>query len=71
MPRVRFVRGVVWNKEPRGAGEEHELSEREARIVCDGYKDAVRIDSESPAPTGMTVRDSMVERVPRMTTRGK
>lgn len=64
MPRIRFVRGVIWNKEPRGVGEEHDVTEREAFMLCEGYKDAVRITGEAPQSSGMTVREQIVTRDP-------
>lgn len=65
MPRIRFVRGVVFDGEQRGPGEEAEVSDKWASILCDGYKDAVRVDgSEAPKLTGMTVKDSLQDRVP-------
>lgn len=65
MPQVQFVRGTIWNREPREPGEVAEVSERDAYILCDGYKDAVRIDGAAPkAPTGMTVREQIQTRDP-------
>ena len=58
MPRIRFVKGVIWKGEGVGPGFEAEVSDKEAQILCDGYKDAVRIDGgEAPKRTGMTVED--------------
>ena len=67
MPKIRFLRGVVVDGEQYGAGKEAEVSDRMARVLCDGYKDAVRIDgSEAPTHTGMTVKDSMLDHRPQV-----
>ena len=46
MPRVRFTRGVVWNGDHKNPGDEADVSEREAFVLCEGYKKAVRIDGK-------------------------
>jgi hypothetical protein len=63
MPKIQFVRGVIWNGEGRTPGEIVEVNQHDAMILCDGYKDAVRVDgSEAPKPTGMTTKDVIVDR---------
>jgi hypothetical protein len=63
MPRVRFVRGTIWKGEGVSPGHEAEVTERDAYALCEGYKDAVRVDgSEAPKPTGMTTKDVIVDR---------
>jgi len=44
MPRIRFVNGVVWGEVARAVGEEIDVTDREAFILCEGYKDAERVD---------------------------
>jgi hypothetical protein len=63
MPTVRFIRSVIWKGEGVHPGTTVEATEQEAYALCEGYKDAVRIDgSEAPKPTGMTTKDVIVDR---------
>jgi hypothetical protein len=62
MPKVRFIRGIVFQGEPVGPPMEMEVSDRDAQILCEGYKDAVRIDGEAPKPASMTTKDVIVDR---------
>jgi hypothetical protein len=63
MPTVRFIRSVVWKGEGVHPGSIAEVTEQEAYAVCEGYKDAVRVDgSEAQKPTGMTTKDVIVDR---------
>jgi len=64
MSVIRFIRGTVWKQDVVNVGDQIEVTEREAILLCDGWKKAERVDGEAPAPRGMTVRDEIQTRDP-------
>ena len=65
MPRIRFIRGTNFRPgDAVGEGDERDCSEGEARMFCDGYKDAVRIDGEPKPTRGMTANEVIEQRDP-------
>ncbi len=64
MPLVRFIRGCVWGGEGRGPGDEVEVTDKEALILCDHYKDAVRVDGKQMVVQAMTTRQEIETRDP-------
>jgi hypothetical protein len=59
--RIRFIRHVVFRREPVGPGHEVDVTPLEAMQQVDGYKDAVRVDSEAPAFVAMTTEGAVIE----------
>jgi hypothetical protein len=62
MPHIRFLRGTNFRKgESVGAGDVREATDAEARMFCEGYGDAVRVDGDPPPVRGMTTQGVDVE----------
>ena len=53
--RIRFIRDVIFRGEPVAPGHEADVTPLEAMQQVDGYRDAVRVSGDAPAPRGMTV----------------
>ncbi len=52
--RIRFLRGIVFRGHPVGPGEEADVTPREAFLLVEGYKDAVRVDGSTRRPVATT-----------------
>ena len=55
MERIRFVRSVVFKGEHVGPGQEVNVTAREAFLMVEGYKDAVRVDGSARKAVSTTV----------------
>lgn len=52
--RIRFTNGIVFRGESVAPGDEADVTPREAFLLCEGYKDAVRVDGTGRKATSTT-----------------